>query len=725
MSTTPQAILFYNPVWTVNDLIGEPNDGGFIYFYRSENPTELKTVYKDSLLTTPWPNPIEFDVTGAQDDNYPIYGTDDEPYRVVITNSLGVTVRSFDPFPASDSGSPVIPDQEITNQIPNGQVNDALILEYSPVPASIENIVPGHDFIKSNTSATDTLTVEQLTIGQSDIPAYPQYQINYTCTGPGTSETTKDYIVYLSDPFAYSNTQMTAALSAVSATSNTLGILFVQNFGTGGTPSAEVVTPIGTQALTPQEEAYDFTFQVPNASGKSLGTNNDGYTAIIYRLPFNAACNISFTNLGLYFGAQAPVYQYKPAWQSKLEAIGSEFPILASLPVSNYNPADGNYELLLISGVMTWVPLAGKMEEWPTNTPPPTALLCNGYPRYSHDFYNLAQVNLVEEWGTGPEGFTASLSTATVTATCFSDGTVVAGGAGTSGFTYTQASVGSSSTKGEAEIVIPAASAITDGSYFFINSPSTEYAVVFSLKNRTFIDTSSVALTGKKIIKVVFEGDETNAEMGARVESQLKIAHFRVPDVRGLISRMPNFGATAVLPAVQALTLTSTANHSAITFAIVGLDENGDPDTEDLAGPNANTVTSTKTWSAITSITPHGAVATTGVEAGIDGDDDAFCLIQTTAGATALIINGIYGRDPDYATRYAMYTGGATADNVGSQQQNQNLRHNHDYYLEPGSGQSGGDQTAGGNYDTPLETSKDGGNQSNPNNVYVNKIIYY
>lgn len=65
-------------------------------------------------------------------------------------------------------------------------------------------------------------------------------------------------------------------------------------------------------------------------------------------------------------------------------------------------------------------------------------------------------------------------------------------------------------------------------------------------------------------------------------------------------------GAAAALSPPRKLTITSTANLSAITFHVVGLDQDGNAQTEDIVGPNNNTVTGTLFWSSVTSITPNG-----------------------------------------------------------------------------------------------------------------------
>ena len=69
----------------------------------------------------------------------------------------------------------------------------------------------------------------------------------------------------------------------------------------------------------------------------------------------------------------------------------------------------------------------------------------------------------------------------------------------------------------------------------------------------------------------------------------------------------------------QTVTLTSSADNSAITFAVVGKDASGDAQTvAAFTGPNATTSSVTGTWTEITSITASGAI-TTQIEAGVTG----------------------------------------------------------------------------------------------------------
>lgn len=66
--------------------------------------------------------------------------------------------------------------------------------------------------------------------------------------------------------------------------------------------------------------------------------------------------------------------------------------------------------------------------------------------------------------------------------------------------------------------------------------------------------------------------------------------------------------ASAISPPTG-LTLASVSNISTIVFTVVGLDQNGNAQTETLTGVDDNTVTSAHQWSKITSITPSASSA--------------------------------------------------------------------------------------------------------------------
>lgn len=87
-------------------------------------------------------------------------------------------------------------------------------------------------------------------------------------------------------------------------------------------------------------------------------------------------------------------------------------------------------------------------------------------------------------------------------------------------------------------------------------------------------------------------------------------------------------------PGCMRVTLYSAGNLAAKTFTLTGLDRDGVVQTEDLAGPNAGSVVSTKFYSRITGISVGATMGGVNIEVGFD-----FPLIVLPATARGRIVN--------------------------------------------------------------------------------------
>lgn len=78
-----------------------------------------------------------------------------------------------------------------------------------------------------------------------------------------------------------------------------IAVEFVQNFGTGGSPAAEI-TAIGTQlvAVTPGFKKYYVTVDLPSMTGKAVGTNNNDYLGMVFWYDAGTSFNTRAANLG-------------------------------------------------------------------------------------------------------------------------------------------------------------------------------------------------------------------------------------------------------------------------------------------------------------------------------------------------------------------------------------------------------------------------------------------
>jgi hypothetical protein len=80
-----------------------------------------------------------------------------------------------------------------------------------------------------------------------------------------------------------------------------LGVGVNQNFGTGGSPSAKVTANGVAIAPTASWARYSVTLSVPSTAGKTLGTNNDHSTQLVFYL----SCGSSFSAASGGVGAQS------------------------------------------------------------------------------------------------------------------------------------------------------------------------------------------------------------------------------------------------------------------------------------------------------------------------------------------------------------------------------------------------------------------------------------
>ena len=128
--------------------------------------------------------------------------------------------------------------------------------------------------------------------------------------------------------------------------------------------------------------------------------------------------------------------------------------------------------------------------------------------------------------------------------------------------------------------------------------------------------------------------------------------------------------ATPYTPAVPSIiTLTSTGNISAVNFTLYGTDSTGAAINEVLAGPNNNTVYSTKTYASITAIYASGAVGTNtsaGISSSVYMPVQPTKITITSAANTSAIAFTIRGIAQDGTQLTESLTGPAAGATVTS-----------------------------------------------------------
>jgi hypothetical protein len=137
--------------------------------------------------------------------------------------------------------------------------------------------------------------------------------LTFECTVAGVGQTQRNFVQHIEGVWALSDQEVTVS-AWLSADTNgrqiTLGPS--QVFGTGGSPSANVVVTTQTWTLTTSWTRYTATFQIPSVVGKSLGTNNDSYLTWVFQMPINTTMTINVAGLQCEAGPVATPLEVRP-----------------------------------------------------------------------------------------------------------------------------------------------------------------------------------------------------------------------------------------------------------------------------------------------------------------------------------------------------------------------------------------------------------------------------
>jgi hypothetical protein len=148
---------------------------------------------------------------------------------------------------------------------------------------------------------TCTMTPQTFTPGAAPISGYEGNK--YTQIVTASQSAAGDFAIYyirLEDARILAGQTATLSFFAKSASGTPkIAPEITQNFGTGGSPSASVVTLIGQSTLSTSYARYTLSFTVPSITGKTFGTNNNSYLAIRVWLSAGSTYNANTGSIGI------------------------------------------------------------------------------------------------------------------------------------------------------------------------------------------------------------------------------------------------------------------------------------------------------------------------------------------------------------------------------------------------------------------------------------------
>lgn len=329
------------PKWVIINNQGLPAGGAKLYTKRSLNKVEDKAVYQDAAGAIPYANPIIFDANGTEG---PFYWQVDsanltDTYYLEAYDSADNLLWTMDGFapPGEGGGGSTTTYANLNNFIANhvfldhiantanpiGVVNLALCPsnhrgftpdQINPVIGTFGAVGPDIRFVKNNTNATDQITFEPFVLGSDPLTGdvTPVEYLRYQCTNSPAGETYKAFQFPINQKVnSLDNQTMTFTIWArVAATPVSVVVYSRQYFGSGGSPSAEVRTSLGTLALTTSWQKLTVNLTIPNTSGKTLGSCGDDALYIHLEMPLGAPCDVWFTKPSLYLGAINPTAEF-------------------------------------------------------------------------------------------------------------------------------------------------------------------------------------------------------------------------------------------------------------------------------------------------------------------------------------------------------------------------------------------------------------------------------
>lgn len=152
-------------------------------------------------------------------------------------------------------------------------------------------------------SSASTVTRQNFTLGQTDVPGNPSHYYRATTNSGGTASSGIVLQQRIEDVRTFQSQTVTVSFWAKADATKPVSVEFEQNFGTGGSPSATVINIGVTKfTLTSSWAKYTATVFIPSISGKTLGSNNNDFLAFNIWLEAGSDYNSRTDTLGLQSG---------------------------------------------------------------------------------------------------------------------------------------------------------------------------------------------------------------------------------------------------------------------------------------------------------------------------------------------------------------------------------------------------------------------------------------
>ena len=169
--------------------------------------------------------------------------------------------------------------------------------------------------ISYDNGGTRNITRQAFTRGQTDVPNNPFYFLSVQQTIAGTSAPQKfnALVQRMEDSRLLSGKKVVLTFWAKASTPFNSVISLQQWFGTGGSPSPQVVHNSPEFQITTTWQKFTINFELSSVSGKVLGTNPDtDFLQVAFGLPLNSTFTFDVAQVQLEEGSFATPFEQRP-----------------------------------------------------------------------------------------------------------------------------------------------------------------------------------------------------------------------------------------------------------------------------------------------------------------------------------------------------------------------------------------------------------------------------
>ena len=155
---------------------------------------------------------------------------------------------------------------------------------------------------QANSGGTVTVTPQTFTVGSPVATGFESANyLRMVVASQSTSGQYAGFYQHIEDVRTFANSTVTVSFWAKAASGTPkISLENTQFFGSGGSPSSYVQTPVGAVTISTSWTRYSFTFTIPSISGKTIGTTaNTSSLRLFFFVSAGSALNTTASSIGI------------------------------------------------------------------------------------------------------------------------------------------------------------------------------------------------------------------------------------------------------------------------------------------------------------------------------------------------------------------------------------------------------------------------------------------